>query len=120
MNKSAVNDLIHYAYHALSDVQIANNGIINKAFRGQISSFGAAVMLGSLTSAIAFFSDNGGASVERKKILAAILLILERDKQENKCESLYDYVVKNGDSCKEDIINAAIAIKLSMNLYKLV
>ena len=40
---------------------------IEKAFRGQISSFGAAVEMGSLLSAVAFFSSQGSSPTDRTK-----------------------------------------------------
>ena len=42
MNKNTVNQEIHIAYETLEEVGIASNGKINKTYRGQISSFGAA------------------------------------------------------------------------------
>ena len=125
MNKKTVNDLIPYAYEALRESGIAKNGRIDKKYRSQISSFGAAITMGSLLSAIAFFSDEGSAEVDRQKLMDAILYILKNHK---KCgddiKKLYEYVnkQKNNSSnykAQEDIINAAISLKLAMNLYTL-
>ena len=129
MNKKTVNDLIPYAYEALRESGIAEHGRIDKKYRGQISSFGAAITMGSLLSAIAFFSDKGSEEVEeevdRQKLMDAILYILKNHK---KCgddiKKLYEYVnkQKNNSSnykAQEDIINAAISLKLAMNLYTL-
>lgn len=121
MNKRKVDDLIPAAVKELEKVGIAKNGSIDKTFRGQISTFGAAVVNGSLISAIAFFSDNGGSSVDRNKLLEAIKNLIPEaaDKKD-----LFDYVQKKGKAkeaeVKEKIIDAAIALKLAMNLYKLV
>jgi len=130
MNKKTVNDLIPYAYEALRESGIAKKGRIDKKYRSQISSFGAAITMGSLLSAIAFFSDKGSAEVDRQevdrqKLMDAILYILKNHK---KCgddiKKLYEYVnkQKNNSSnykAQEDIINAAISLKLAMNLYTL-
>lgn len=128
MNKSVINSEIGYAYDALQKSGIASEDKkINKAYRGQISTFGAAVQMGSLKAAIAFFMKDASADsknsqeVHRSKLLEAILLILkEKDKKNENYETLYDYVcAKNEEICREEIINASIALKLAMNLYVL-
>ena len=121
MNKKKVDELLPASVIILKTVEIANeSGIINKTFRGQISTFGAAIVNGSLLSAIAFFSDKGSSSVDRPKLIKAIYnLIQPLDTNGN----LFDYVKSKGPSkereVKEEIINATIAIKLAMNLYTL-
>ena len=121
MNKNVINQEIKVAYDALKESAIADsNNTIVKTFRGQISTFGAAVSMGSLLPAIAFFSEKGGSDVDRTKLLDAIIKILQNTNK-TKEKNLYDYVLNNPeDECKEEILNAAIALKLSMNLYKLV
>lgn len=96
---------------------------IEKAFRGQISSFGAAVEMGSLLSAVAFFSSQGSSPTDRTKLMEAIYLLLtekkKKDIKEN--ETLLRYVAQksNDKQLKSDVINAAVAIKLAMNAYEL-
>ena len=120
MNKAVINEEIGVAYKALSDVGIAKNGKIEKTYRGQISTFGAAVVMGSLTSAVAFFSQNGEATVERQKLLEAILTVLKETKKvDEKYKSLFQLVDEKKDDIKEEILNAAISLKLAMNLYEL-
>ena len=122
MNKRKVDDLIPKAYEVLKSsgiVERDENGNatnkINKAWRGQISSFGASIAQGSLIAAVSFFSKKGQADVDRSKLMEAIKQLLELE------SSLYEYVK---DECgrkakKENIINAAVALKLAMNLYNL-
>ncbi|MBQ3970205.1 MAG: hypothetical protein II685_06965 [Clostridia bacterium] len=123
MDKKRVDKLIPFAYNALRSSDIVKDGNkIKKTFRGQISTFGAAVSMGSLTSAVVFFSDKGGSDVERQKLLAAILTVLkEEGSADASLNSLYDFVksAKNSYECRESILCAAIAIKLAMNLYTL-
>lgn len=53
---------------------------MNKTYRGQISTFGAAVVMGCLKSAIAFFSDPNKASVDRSKLIKVMYqLITEKE-----------------------------------------
>ncbi len=116
MNKKWIDDHIDNAYRALKHVEIVKNGKIDKTYRGQLSTFGAAITMGSLLPAIAFFSTDGESSVDRSKLLKAIARVLNQN-------NLYDYAQKkinegNANSCKEEILNAAIALKLAMNLYE--
>lgn len=77
------------AIRILKDVGIVQtyheNGVeheyIVKTFRGQISSFGAAITMGSLTSAVAFYSDKGGSDTDRYRLMNAIYLLVEKDKK---------------------------------------
>ena len=123
MNKNLINNEIKAAYDALRNVGIVEQNkegkdIIKKTYRGQISSFGAAVTMGSLLPAIAFFSENGGSDVERSKLMKAILEVLQKKRNVTE-KTLLDYVLNHKeDECKEEIVNAAIALKLSMNLYE--
>ena len=48
MNKKQVNEWIPSAKKAVEEYGIAKNGMVDNKFRGYISSFGAAVILGSL------------------------------------------------------------------------
>lgn len=127
MNKIIVNQLIPLAYDALEDTKITKDGKMDKAFRSQISSFGAAVTMGSMLSAIAFFSEKGSAEVDRTKLMKAILVVLKKSGKANNTNAneLYQYIFEakrkkiSEAKLKEDVINAAIAIKLAMNLYVL-
>ena len=123
MNKNKIDSLIPKAYEAIQKTGIARDDKINSAYRGQISRFGAAVSMGSLLSAIAFFKDQGGASVDRTKLIAAIAEVLGENIPEG--DDLYTYVLKNQKDknkemkCREEILEAAIALKLAMNLFEL-
>ena len=127
MNKKVINEQMQIAYEALTEAKIANAaGQIEKTYRGQISSFGAAVTMGSLMPAIAFFSKDAksrqkeGSDVQRSKLMDAVLIVLKKAGKTN-ANSLFDYVKGQKEGvAKEDIINAAIALKLAMNLYILV
>lgn len=127
MNKNIIDESIPYAYEALKN-RIAKNNQICKTYRGYISSFGAAITMGSLLSAVAFFSteksekENNKSSVSRKKVIEVVLDVLKKRNSNIKENRLYDYVINAKDEMivKEEIINAAIAVKLAMNLFELV
>lgn len=112
---------------------------IPHSFRGQISSFGAAVTMGSLTAAVAFFSEQGQSKINRSLLMDAIYVMLTMKKDElNKIESeeltkklkekgksclldhLLEYMKKNNqDYIKQEILDNAAALKLAMNAYHL-
>lgn len=121
MNKKVIDNEIEIAYDAILN-RIANEkGQVQKTFRGQITSFGASIIMGTLLSAIAFFSDSEKSSVDRKLLLQAIHDILkEQGKTKPEEESLFEYAKAHGNEGKEEILNAAIALKLAMNLFELV
>ena len=120
MNKKQVNDWILPAKQAIIDCGIAENGKVNSAFRGQISSFGAAVVMGSLKSAVAFFADDGKAKVPRSKLILAIYQVITNKTIEDP-EVVFQYICKNDNrQTKEKFINASIAIKLALNFFELV
>ena len=120
MDKSRVDELLPRAYKAVGTYKIYENGKVNKTYRGQISAFGAAVSMGSLLSAVAFFSAEGGGDVDRPRLMMAIYeLVTEKplDPDDvNSKKALFKWVEEKPD-IKEQIINAAIAIKLAINLY---
>ena len=123
MNKNYIDTLVPDAYEALKNQGIVCNGEIVKTYRSQVSTFGAALTNGSILSAIAFFSDKASSSVDRPKILACINELIQKEK--NPQTNLFEYAkteIQKGNkrNCKEDILNAAIALKLAMNLYTLV
>ncbi|MEG1106916.1 MAG: type III-B CRISPR module-associated protein Cmr5 [Eubacterium sp.] len=132
MNKRIINEMIPKAYTVLETVKIAKNGKINENYRGQISSFGAAVIMGSLLPAVAYFSEKGDADVDRTKIIKAIThLLYNNEKNVDKLNlfgTLKNQIGQGKNTVdtlldenyiKEKVINAAIALKLAMNLYDL-
>ncbi|MBQ8515319.1 MAG: hypothetical protein IJ496_07965 [Ruminococcus sp.] len=123
MNKKLVDEYLPLAVEALTDpsVQIAENGKVSSAFRGKISSFGAAVSAGSLLSAVALFSAQNGASVDLSKLMAAINFMLKKKIPMQTKDRLFD-TVRNCPSkrfMKEQVLSCAAALKLAMNLFDL-
>ncbi len=122
MNKKRVDELIPKAVDVLENRGIANEKKeIVKTYRGQISTFGAAITNGSLISAVAFFSVKGESDVDRSALMKAVYDLIAGEGTEG---TLFTYVQNAGKvgeaKVKEEIINATIALKLAMNLYKLI
>ncbi len=127
MSKQRIDEYLPFAYEALSECGVAANNEINKTFRGQISTFGAAITMGSLLASVAFFSEQGSSTTERQKLMKSIhyVILKSEGKDTSICNnnSLF-LLVKNTqkdqtDNLKEKILDAAISLKLAMNLYKL-
>lgn len=134
--------MIPAARDAVIKAGISSHGKVKKAFRGQISSFGAAITMGSLLPAVAFFSDQGSAEVDRSKLMEAIMRVLQNEDgplgtaaKKYESNQLLEFCTKvcnpapagNGETDKfsasqlrEAVIDAAIAIKLALNYFKLV
>ncbi len=129
MNKKEIDKLIPIAYESLKAVGIAkclNDGeySISKTFRGYISSFGAAITMGSFKAAVVYFSKDttGKTNDDRFLLVDSIYYVLKNKKPDKDnlitlacgCDT-----VESENKLKEEVINAAIAIKLAMNMYKL-
>lgn len=138
-NKRKIDEYIPKAIDSLSkNKKIVINGEIKSGFAGQIATFSVAVSTGSLLSAVAFFSEKKQSAVERQELMNVIYEIItgegasvndannskavllsyvkEKYKQTHSPEgdagSLLDY-----GQLQQDILNAAIAVKLAINFF---
>lgn len=122
MDKNRINKLLPIA------VEVIKNKLsepIPNEFRGYIASFGAAVTMGSLPAAVAYYSAaSKNAKEDRTKLPVMILEVLKVENVAIKVDTLFDYVTsfKNDNesfAIKEDVLHAAIAIKLGLNLFEI-
>ena len=138
MQNKRLEMLLPIAYEALAHNEtIVKNGEIEKTFRGQISAFGAAILTGSLTTAVAFYSVQGKSKTPRQALLEVILEVLDKGKLLPKDEineifkdgSVPSYTVDNmkklvfgskDPELQEKILDASVAIKLAMNFFTLI
>ena len=118
MNKKRVNDWLLTAKDAIVKAGIAEDGTASKAYRSQISNFGAAIIMGSLKSAVAFYVEDGDAKVGRSKLLVALYYVICGEITTAKKVLAF---VCNNDSkeLREKFTDAAIAIKLALNFFDL-
>ena len=120
MNKKAVEAWLPAAFEALKQAGIVNDGIAPAEFSGYISSFGASIIQSGLLPSVAFYERNdAGSKNDKAKLTKAILKIINKEATDS---NLLDYIIKNQNSSsnlKEDIINAAIAIKLAIRTFEL-
>lgn len=98
---------------------LIENGTIDKAYNGYISSFGAAVIQSGLVPAVAFYSyENAKSAVEKgkKKLMAAIAELLGLPHGTN----LLDYVMANDNALTKDkVLDMATCLKLAIRTYPL-
>lgn len=129
MNKKRVEALIPIAEEALRVVGIAQqnengNYVISKTFRGQISSFGAAVTMSTLRAAVAVYSQNGDASVQRQLLLKAIdYCLCNGEREPRQAAEVFAWVCQSTQNEREltaRFTEAAVALKLAMNRFELV
>lgn len=140
MNKRDIEKMIPAAIESIKTAGISDkNDDVLKKWRSQISEFGAAIVMSNLKSAILFYSEQSGADVDRPKLLHAICLTLVNSRgcitagqtlydnlqgaalPVNKAKrALYDYSEQDPVKAKENIVNAARAVKLAFNIYNLV
>ena len=120
MSKKRINDWIAPAVQILANTDIAVNGKVDSGYRTQISSFGAAVVMGSLAASAASFSQRGRAKVDRSKLLTAMYcLVAETEKIENP-EMVLRYICNHDTpETRSRFMDAAVALKLAMNFYDL-
>ena len=118
MSKKRINDWIAPAVQILANTGIAVNGKVDRSFRAQISSFGAAVVMGSLKAATAFFSQKGQAKVDRHKLLTAMYCLVAETEEIVKPETILRYICDHDTpETRSRFMDAAVALKLAMNFY---
>lgn len=125
MDKNRINQLLPIAVEVIE--KELTEPIPNE-FRGYIASFGAAVTMGSLPAAVAYYSAaSKNAKEDRTKLPVMILEVLKKENTAItaiKETTLFEYVTsfKNDNesfAIKEDVLHAAIAIKLGLNLFEI-
>lgn len=125
MDKNRINQLLPIAVEVIK--KELSEPIPNE-FRGYIASFGAAVTMGSLPAAVAYYSAaSKNAKEDRTKLPVMILEVLKKENTAItaiKETTLFEYVTsfKNDNesfAIKEDVLHAAIAIKLGLNLFEI-
>lgn len=122
MDKKKVDELLPKAYEVIHDNHVIcrDGRSVDKAFRGQISTLGAAIINGSTLAAVAFFSQKGQAAVDRTQLLRCVEKLLGLSDG-----SIFAHIKDCGQraqsrqECREEVLNAVIALKLALNLFDL-
>ena len=116
MSKKRIESYIPKAIEVLN--KEFSDGKIPSAYNGYISSFGASVMQSGLLPTLALFENTNTKTKESKEYLTYIIIQVLRAKDDD--ISLLHYVLKgNEELLKPQIMDIAIAIKLSIRTFKL-
>lgn len=134
-NKARIDSYIPVAIDALSESRIEKGGKVNSSYRSQISSFGAAVTIGSFKQAVAFFAQdakNGSSEINRSKLIVAIDYLLQKVGAV-KVYGSTEAKIKDAKIIQEEIItltdeaelkrlenlylDAAVALKIAMGVF---
>ncbi len=132
MNKREVDRLLLLAYDEIENGKFKDKktGVIDPAYRGQISAYGAAIANGSLLAATAFFSKEGDQSnVSRSLLMNAINELLDKGhliSSGQKKDTLFDTIrgvygssMAQHNEIREKVLLCATALKLAFNLFDL-
>lgn len=122
MNKKRVDEYLPLAVDAIEKCGISEKGEVAKTFRGNISSFGAAVTMGSFKAAVAFFSQKNSSSIDRYKLIEAAWYVVKNKDIKDAVDICKKILSMNGTELyeiKAEFLDASIAIKLAMNVYNL-
>ena len=116
MSKKRIDSWIPAAKQALIELEIVRDGHIDKGFLSQITEFGAAVVMGRLRSAVAFYADSGNAEVDREKLVSAMYFCIFGEIKS--AEDVLEFVYENeSPDLKEKFTDASVALKLAMNFF---
>ena len=122
MKKKMQEDIIH-ALDMIKKVDMLDkNGKLPNEYKGYISSYGAAVGQSGLLPATMFYSEKGSSDKTKKmrcRLMQAIYAVLKKEEPSTNEHILLDYAKLNYDNMSEaqNILNAAIALKMAMRAY---
>jgi len=124
-----VEKLIPFAIEAVSKSKMEDEkkkGVVNKAYKGYISSLGAGIIQSGLLPTLAMYK--GAEKSENKKadtgkLLNAIFYVIKKHRKLDKIQGgdLFKYALEAEDQerVKKEILDASIAVKLAIRTFKL-
>jgi CRISPR-associated protein Cmr5 len=121
-----VERLIPVAIKAVTDSKMERNGVVNKAYKGYISSLGAGIIQSGLLPTLAMYKGNEDSDKKKANtgiLLNAIMHVIKGyyhpDEKNN--NDLFNYALESKDQekAKQEILNASIALKLAIRTFKL-
>ena len=118
MSKKNIEKYIEDSINVLDEVF---GNTIPSSFNRYISEFGASVIQSGLKPTLAIYENQNASTKEDKSKLTEIILKVLNDQTEEK--SLLKYVINSQESedrLKQEIIDIAVAVKLSIRTFKLV
>ena len=116
MSKKRIEKYIPKAIEVLD--KAFTDGKIPSAYNGYISSFGASVLQSGLLPTLSLFESTNSSAKENKEYLTYIIFQILTNREDDM--SLLRFVLSNNQELlKPQIMDIAIAIKLSIRTFKL-
>lgn len=113
MGKKRIEGFIPKAIEAVKDCEIASEkNEVPKQFNGYISSFGASIRTAGVVPTVLFFQHSENTEEDRGKVVTAVETILG--------ETLVQNGRRNTRITREEIEDAATALKLAVRTFKLI
>ncbi len=126
INRKKVDSLIPKAIEAITNAfGVEIGGKVRNEYRGYISSFGTAVRMSGIKTAVCIYSKKTESDEDKSKIVRMIYYMLNdsgdnENIDENKAkEYLLEKIKEDEIKAKNEILEAAVAIKLALNLFEL-
>jgi CRISPR-associated protein Cmr5 len=111
--RNRIEAYIPKAIEAIEACGIAKNGEVPKQFNGYISSFGASIRQAGLVATVLFFRGSTGSEESREKVVEAVERIID--------SPLLDAQGRlNGRIARDQVEDAATALKLAVRTFRLV
>ncbi len=132
VDKKQIDALIPAAVQAIENC-ILDNGEVSSVYRNYLASFGTVARFSGIKTAVAVYSKDVAKTKEDKgQVINMVYFVLEkeiklsvkdsRDEKNKKANQLgvdlLNYIKVDEKSAKDRIIEAAIAIKTALNLFK--
>lgn len=126
----AVEKLIPAAIKAV-DENMAFNKEVNKAYKGYISAFGAAIVQSGLLPTLAMYKGSeecNNKKAETRCLLDAIYAVIKTTNSPKPTDdNLFDYALRllmqdpnKRQMVMNEIMNASVAVKLAIRTFKLI
>jgi CRISPR-associated protein Cmr5 len=124
-----VEKLIPWAIEAVSESKMEDEkkkGVVNKAYKGYISSLGAGIIQSGLLPSLAMYKGNEDSDKKKAnpgRLLKAIFYVIKEQHKPDEIQGddLFKYALDAEDQerVKKEILDASIAIKLAIRTFKL-
>jgi CRISPR-associated protein Cmr5 len=124
-----VEKMIPFAIKAVKKSKMEEEnkkGVVNKAYKGYISSLGAGIIQSGLLPTLAMYKGNEDSDKKKAntgKLLNAIMYVIKEyyHPSERNNNDLFNYALEARDQekAKQEILNASIALKLAIRTFKL-
>lgn len=119
---------IEHALKAMKEnTKMVKDNTVQSEYRGYISSMGAGIIMNGVLPTLSMFMNASGAQQDKNELLVTIYSTIKKYKTQRshavpKEENLFDYALnaKDKQSIKDEIFQAAIAIKFAMRTFKIV